>query len=87
MSPRSIKETLEEVIDQLIDTRIYWPEVSQEFEKLFLMKALFKSEGNVQKAAEIMGVHRNTLSKKIREYGVDRSKIRRESREAKARKK
>jgi excisionase family DNA binding protein len=32
------------------------------------------SGGNVSQAAELMGVHRNTLSKKIREHQIKRSR-------------
>jgi DNA-binding protein Fis len=32
------------------------------------------SGGSVCRAAELMGVHRNTLSKKIRQHGISRSR-------------
>ena len=71
----TIKEMLEQVIEEVVGKGLYWPEVSGEFEKLFIKQALRLSGGSVSGAAELMGVHRNTLSKKIREYSLDRSKL------------
>lgn len=70
-----IKEILEEVIDEMVTKGIYWTEAAIQFEKLFIIRALKESNGQVGSAAEIMGVHRNTLSKKIREHGIDRSSL------------
>jgi DNA-binding NtrC family response regulator len=76
-SPKpTIKAVLEEVIDEMVDKGLFWPEASAQFEKLFIIRALRKSRGNVSRAAGLMGVHRNTLSKKIREYAIDRVSIR-----------
>jgi len=70
----TIKELLEQVIQEVVGKGLFWPEVSGEFEKLFIIQALRMSGGNVSQAAELMGVHRNTLSKKIREHQIKRAK-------------
>ena len=72
----TIKNMLEQVVEEVVGKGLYWPEVSGEFEKLFIIQALRMSGGNVSRAAELMGVHRNTLSKKIREHKLDRQKLR-----------
>ncbi len=69
-----IKQVLEEIIDEMVAKGIYWTEAVSEFEKLFILRALEKSNGNLSRAAETMGVHRNTLSKKLREHRIDRKK-------------
>ena len=71
----TMKEYLEEVADRALSAGLYWPEVAGEFEKLFIIAALRRARGCVQEAAELMGIHRNTLSKKIREHGIDRSEL------------
>lgn len=71
----TIKDMLEQVIEEVVGKGLYWPEVSGEFEKLFILQALRLSGGSVCRAAELMGVHRNTLSKKIREHRIDRSRL------------
>ncbi len=46
------------------------PRSLAEIEKAHIAKALAHSEGNQVQAAEILGIHRNTLRKKIQEYGL-----------------
>ena len=72
MSKPTLKDRLAEAIDEMVDNGIYWSEASAQFEKLFILKALAESEGNMSQAAQTMGVHRNTLSKKVREYKLRR---------------
>lgn len=72
----TIKEVLEAVIDEMVEKGIFWNEAQQEFEKLFLIRALRQNHGNLSRAAETMGVHRNTLTKKAREYGLDKKSFR-----------
>ena len=73
MTPaRKIKDRLEEIIDEIVSKGIYWSEAVSQIEKLFILRSLQQSDGNLSRAAEIMGVHRNTLSKKIREHGIKR---------------
>jgi DNA-binding protein Fis len=39
-----------------------------EFEKRFIKRVLERSNGNQSRAAQVLGIHRNTLSRKIDEY-------------------
>jgi DNA-binding NtrC family response regulator len=71
-APSKIKQVLEEIIDEMVAKGIYWTEAVSQFEKLFILRALEKSNGNLSRAAETMGVHRNTLSKKLREHKIDK---------------
>ncbi len=72
----TLKEVLEGAIHEMVDKRIYWSEALNQFEKLFILEALRYSKGNLCRAAERIGVHRNTLSKKLREYQIDRKAFR-----------
>ena len=67
---KKIKDKLEEVIDEMVSKGIYWSEAASQFEKLFIIRALQDSDGNLSRAAGIMGVHRNTVSKKIRQHAI-----------------
>ncbi len=69
-----IKQVLEEIIDEMVAKGIYWTEAVSQFETLFILRALEESNGNLIRAAETMGVHRNTLSKKLREHRIDKKK-------------
>ena len=69
-----IKQILEEVIDEMVSKGIYWTEACSQFEKLFITRALKQSNGSLSQAAEIMGIHRNTLSKKVQEHKINRKR-------------
>jgi len=42
-----------------------------EAEKLVIQAAMREAEGNKNKAAAILGLHRTTLYKKLEEYGIE----------------
>jgi len=71
-SKPTMRAVLEAVISEMVAKGIYWPEAVAEFEKLFILEALRRTRGNLGKAALTMGVHRNTLSKKMRELGIEK---------------
>ncbi len=64
-----MKAELEELIDQMITRGILFEEAVKEFEKNFILKVLSRHNHNLSKAAEALGIHRNTLSKRLLEYG------------------
>ena len=63
-----MKQTLEYLVEEMIDRRIFLDEALDEFEKRFIQTALTKTRGNQTKAAEVLGVKRNTLNRKIGQY-------------------
>jgi two-component system nitrogen regulation response regulator GlnG len=60
-----VKEKLESLVSEMIDHRILLDEALDEFEKRFIQSALAQTGGNQTKAAVVLGVHRNTLNRKI----------------------
>lgn len=63
-----MKEQLDSLINQMVERGILYDEALMEFEKKFIRKVLERNRWNQCKAARILGIHRNTLSKKISEY-------------------
>lgn len=63
-----MKEQLEALISEMIDRGLRYEEAVGEFERKFIMTALEKSNGNQTKAAKAMGIHRNTLNKRLSSY-------------------
>jgi Fis family transcriptional regulator, factor for inversion stimulation protein len=63
-----VKEKLESLVAEMIEKRIYLDEAVREFEKKFILNALAKTGGNQTRAAQVLGVHRNTLNRKIGQY-------------------
>jgi DNA-binding protein Fis len=46
---------------------IRFPDAKREFEKRFLSQVMAKENGNLSRAAKVLHIHRNTLSKKLQE--------------------
>lgn len=65
-----MKEQLENLINQMVDRGILYDEALTEFEKKFIRNVLERNQWNQCKAARVLGIHRNTLSRKISEYKI-----------------
>ncbi len=66
-----MKEQLEAIIQQMVEKGIRYDAASQDFEKKFIGRVLERSKGNQSRAARLLGMHRNTLSRKIAEYSLE----------------
>ena len=68
-----LKEQLDRLVTEMVSRGIRYDEAHREFEKKFIVHILSQSEGNLGKAADLLGMHRNTLSRKIAAYRLRRS--------------
>jgi len=66
-----VRDQLEGLILQMVDRGILFDEAVGEFEKRFIKRVLDRNNGNQSRAAEVLGIHRNTLSRKMTEYKLD----------------
>ena len=66
-----MKEQLETLVGQMVDRGIHFDEAVNEFEKKFIKRVLDRFHGNQSRAARLLGIHRNTLSRKIDLYKLD----------------
>jgi DNA-binding NtrC family response regulator len=66
-----VRDQLEALVGQMVDRGILFDEAVNEFEKRFIKRALDRSNGNQTRAARLLGIHRNTLSRKIGVYKLD----------------
>ncbi|GAC1618612.1 MAG: hypothetical protein PVS2B2_05240 [Candidatus Acidiferrum sp.] len=71
MERADVKDQLEGLVTQMIERGILFEEAVGEFEKRFIKRVLDRTNGNQSKAAEALGMHRNTLSRKMGEYKLD----------------
>jgi Fis family transcriptional regulator, factor for inversion stimulation protein len=67
-----MKDQLEGLVGQMVEHGILFQEAVGEFEKRFIKRVLDRSNGNQSRAAKVLGIHRNTLSRKIGAYKLDR---------------
>ncbi len=60
-----MKDQLHRLISEMLDRGLLFEEATKEFEKQFIMKCLERTGGNRTQAANRLGIHRNTLQKKL----------------------
>ena len=63
-----LKDQLERLVDEMVARGVCFEDARREFEKKFISNVLTKADGNLCQAADVRGIHRNTLSRKIAEY-------------------
>lgn len=59
---------MEMLIEEMLDGQIFLNEAMTEFEKLYIQKALERHNDHLSKTANALGIHRNTLSKRVSNY-------------------
>jgi len=52
----------------MLEGHILLDEAIEEFEKLYIKKALARHKQHISKTAAVLGIHRNTLAKRVAEY-------------------
>ena len=67
-----MREQLERLIREMVDRGIRFEDALRAFEKTFVAEVLSRSDGSLTDAARSLGIHRNTLSRKVAEYHLRR---------------
>ena len=67
-----MNERLERLIEEMVEKGIRFVDANREFERRFISRVLAESDGNLSKAADVLGIHRNTLSRKVAEHRLKR---------------
>ena len=63
-----MRELMENLIEEMLDGQILLNEAISEFEKLYIQKALVRNNEHLSQTADTLGIHRNTLSKRVAAY-------------------
>jgi DNA-binding NtrC family response regulator len=63
-----IHTRLESLIDEMLEGHILLDEAMSEFEKLYIKKALARHKQHLSNTAAVLGIHRNTLAKRVATY-------------------
>jgi DNA-binding NtrC family response regulator len=72
-----VREQLESLVGLMVERGILLEEAVTEFEKKFIKRVLDRFNGNQSRAAKVLGIHRNTLSRKVDVYKLDHKPHRR----------
>ena len=66
-----MKSQIDSVVEQLLEGNFFLPEAIELLEKGMIAGALERNGGNQSNASKQLGIHRNTLQRKIIDYGLD----------------
>ncbi len=64
---------LDKLVAEMVDKGIQFEDARREFDKRFIACVIDASAGNLCRAADTLGVHRNTLSRRIKELKIRNS--------------
>jgi len=67
---KTLRKRLDKLVREMVDGGIRLEDAIRELETLYLKRVLAQADGNQTRAAELLGIHRNTLRKKLRRCGL-----------------
>ena len=67
-----ISDRLERLVEEMVDKGVLFDDAVREFEKRFIARVLGACEGSLTRTADTLGIHRNTLTRKMEEYRIKR---------------
>lgn len=68
ITSNGLREKLEFFVKECLENGIRYHDLLQQVEMEFIMTVLGQNGYNVSKSAQVLGINRNTLSKKIEEF-------------------
>ncbi len=71
-----MKRDLENLVLQMHAAGVGYNDAVREFKKRYILEVMARHRGNQCKAADELGMHRNTLSRTLTELGLDSAQIR-----------
>lgn len=67
-----IADRLEKLVEEMVDKGVQFDDAVHELEKRFIARVLGQCEGSLTRTAGALGMHRNTLTRKMSEYKIKR---------------
>jgi len=71
-----VRRELDSLVTQMHSSGVSYEDAVREFKKQYLREVLMANRGNQCKAAEELGMHRNTLSRTMADLGLDLAEVR-----------
>jgi DNA-binding NtrC family response regulator len=65
-----IADRLERLVDEMVERGVQFDDAVREFEKRFISRVLGACDGSLSKTADALGIHRNTLTRKMGTYKI-----------------
>ena len=67
-----ISDRLEKLVEEMVERGVHFDDAVHEFEKRFIARVLGRCEGSLTRTADTLGIHRNTLTRKMGAYKIRR---------------
>ena len=67
-----ISDRLDKLVEEMVTRGVRYEDAVHEFEKRFISRVLGSCDGSLTKTADTLGIHRNTLTRKMCEYKLKR---------------
>ena len=67
-----MREILDQLVADMVDKGIRYEDAQREFDKRFISRVVHQSDGNLSRAADTLGMHRNTLTRKMKDLRIRR---------------
>ena len=65
-----IADRLERLVDEMVEKGVQFDDAVREFEKRFISRVLGACDGSLTRTADTLGIHRNTLTRKMGVYKI-----------------
>jgi DNA-binding NtrC family response regulator len=72
-----MKPQFDTLVNHLLDGGFFLEEAVEILEHKLIEQALSRAEGNQSAASKVLGIHRNTMQRKMTEYKLEGAKVRR----------
>jgi DNA-binding NtrC family response regulator len=67
-----MKQTFEQIVDRIMEGGLFLEEAVEILERTLITRALERTGGNRSAASKLLGIHRNTLQRKMLDYKLER---------------
>ena len=65
-----MNKLLDQLVNEMVTRGVHYTDAQREFDKRFISCVIDKNDGNLCKAADALGVHRNTLTRKVKDLKI-----------------
>jgi DNA-binding NtrC family response regulator len=65
-----ISDRLQKLVEEMVAKGVQFDDALREFEKRFITCVLGNCSGSLTKTADVLGIHRNTLTRKMEEHKI-----------------
>ena len=65
-----ISDRLDKLVEEMVERGVQFDDALREFEKRYISQVLSCCDGSLTKTSVALGIHRNTLTRKMGEYKI-----------------